>query len=268
MTDLQRLAVEILAATDVLFTPFRDWGQLSDGTPVATAIRERRRDYFASGLPLFSAGANAAERQAHGRNLDTLRRRGILEIRGRSRTRGLRLTTAGEARLRALVGTYSLQRPQPWLLLELIDTLGPSHVLEFDLVTIDRQHQCTLVELVLVELFAQPMLCRDWLRSHTDLRGRVGYLLTDQGRAALAAGPPDAPDDLPECDEAAVEVYDQHFRRMLAERSEWQPRAVHDLTIPLIDACNWARPQWTPRALELLAKLQAEAAAAKAKADV
>jgi hypothetical protein len=109
-------------------------------------------------------------------------------------------------------------------------------VLETDILR-SNYGNVTSADLGALELKALPLLVRGWLRSNGDVEGRIGYAITSKGRSALATGPPATPDNLPDYDSAAADLYDEVFHTGLADRAGWQPENRSLIVIPLSAGC-------------------------------
>jgi hypothetical protein len=242
MPDFKML-VAVLAATDVLWVPFRHRARQTTWHP--TAIFERREEYGQGGLS-FVGGGSAAARQQHSRALADARREKL--VTGREGNRPLvQLTGAGLAIARSLAGCFL--EADSWHLLAAVQRLGKAgisnaeHVPEYALLGKSPTTQLTSPELVGLEIEALPLLVAGLLESDSDGHGHVGYKLTDAGRAALAGEPPAVPSDLPRLDESLADHYDDEFKRGLEARETWEPLG-RDLVIPL-SAGLW--PEFRPR---------------------
>ena len=108
-------------------------------------------------------------------------------------------------------------------------------VLETDILR-SNYGNVTSADLGALELQSLPLLVRGWLRSNSDVEGRIGYAITSKGRSALATGPPQ-PAELPEYDHAAGDLFDAVFHTGLSERAGWQPENRSLIVIPLSAGC-------------------------------
>jgi hypothetical protein len=248
------LIVSVLAATDVLWVAFRGWHRAPCGS--ANAVGERRATYRRGGL-VFTGGGTGARRQERSRELDEARRAKL--IAGATTTRPLiRLTDDGFAVARALAGCPFIGDADTWNILARVEALtqagvtnsgcGPVGLYVPEYAILNRPHgsQLESPEVVGLENQAMPLLVAGLLEARSDCHGRVGYAITPEGRAALAAGPPAEPEGLPAFDEVAAELYNDGFFGGLKARNHWEPEGK-DLAIPL-SAGLW--PAFQPEAAD------------------
>lgn len=234
LDDDLRLLIGLLAETDALFVPWRlspraDWKHTA-------AVFERRDLFRAHGLPLVGGGTDA-RRKEHSRRVQRAKRAGLLTVEGRARPTA-RLTDSADASLRALCNLRGLA--SAFLLLQLVDALATGYgtnagyVSEFDILGVASPESRDCVRL---ENQAAPALARDWLDSHCDHAGRVGYAVTRAGRAALAGEPP-TDGGLPDLDEEAAGCYQQSLLAALDGREGWEPSPRASVVIAL-GAGSW-----------------------------
>lgn len=215
---------KILADTDILWSPFRDLDR--HNYRPGGAIAERRDQYTRHGVP-FVVGGDAASRMAGSRQLAEYRSKGLVRLFGSGRNRGVRLTPKGEAVARSLTACHVVSDPEPWAMLEAIAAVpfkrtNAGCVLEVHLVDSQYDQPRISYKLNRLEQMALPLITAGWLDAASDTEGRIGYSITDEGRAALAKGPPDL-GELPGMDDDDAELYDELLKAGLAERQQWKP---------------------------------------------
>jgi hypothetical protein len=228
----QGLMVRIAAEESVLFEPFR---QPHDLWKVHWAIQERRAEFHKTGLP-FAIGGSEERRKRGSRRLQSLIEAGMVVSTGGTHPH-VKLTTAGENKIRTVLGCYRVD--QHWDTLEVIGQLtdmeltNRGHVPEWMILGLRDQdyhlHQRHVVDL---EMRCEPFLIRGWLESSADGYSHVGYMLTEAGEAALAAGCPD-PGELPEFDWDTGERFNELVRAGRARRMEWKRRDKNNLWLCL-----------------------------------
>ncbi len=225
MNETDHLLIRILASTDALWLPNRDYSNRR-----GACIWEHRQAYRATGVRWASEGGSDAGRQAGGRLLSATTRAGLL-VTARPRntkTIGAKLTDAGEARARALAGLPGLADALHTMrVLESFED-HPEAVADSRLVPetivagVDaRWHGLDTPEdrrpLVVVENLLLPALSRGWVEAQSDMQRRVYYAMTDRGAAALLS-PPDLAGDVPDEDPEAVAEY---LRRLEVGAAAW-----------------------------------------------
>lgn len=204
MEDADRSLLSILAAVDAAFLPERPTERVWD-----VRAGPLRADYRSGlGIPWSSGGA--ANRMAASRALEALEEAGHVVRRAEAgRTTHVRLTDAGEARARSLVGLPSLLDavrqgrkfkkyvdPDRWL----IEVIPAG--LECEDWPKDRGTDDPLMNL---EERMLPLLLRGWAKSIEDAHRHAYYAITQRGAKALAEKLPPAPPDL--YDQRAMEFY-------------------------------------------------------------
>ena len=107
MSPTTRILIEVLARTDALFAPFRDWRK-ANAVQNAAGIIERRIAFRRAGID-FHVGGTPTERKLIERSLRALERDELLRIRRRSGRRyAVKLTEVADQAARALVGLPGL----------------------------------------------------------------------------------------------------------------------------------------------------------------
>lgn len=193
-TDNEYL-VRLLALEDVIWLPLRDnW----DGRRAAVTYQIRWA-WEGHGVPVPFGGGDQAGRKAAERRLARLEAGGLCTVhRPGGRARAARLTAAGEAAARRLLGLPGLDAAV--LMMRRMRTrpyhAGPGYapgewVAETELADHPWGHPDTR-PFGAVENDLLPALRRGWVESRSTLRRHVYYMLTAAGAAALA-GPDPAP---------------------------------------------------------------------------
>lgn len=226
--------IELLAATDAVFTPFRGTFETE---MAGAAIFERRYLYPRHGVRTIAGGADGSIRRAGNRAFAGLVSRGLAQCVGRGRERGVLLTPHGDDYARRM--TAGFMAVDSFGLLAWIDGLAAEgqhndqFVSESDV--LGRDHDAMQSKgLAMLEHKALPLLARGWLESQTDYGSRVGYRVTPTGKAATR---PEV-GELPEFNHEAGEAYDGLYFSALKDRGSWQPSRHGVLWIPL-SAGNW-----------------------------
>lgn len=235
MTAADTLLVQLLAESDALFVPVRDW----TGTR-SRATAQRRSHFVTKGVEWASGAAGEDARKAAQRTLAALDSEGMVSVgRVRGRAMWVRLTDAGEDRARALA---SLPRLDAGVLSvhaiaarsdRKAKTMDRALVSIVDLAGGHDPH-----ELRAVEDMALPALLRGWICCGSDVAGRVYFWLSVAGWG-IAQRPPDV--DLPDVDgdPQAIETYDSRIQAAL----DWlgsapvvNPMEIGPLPIPVSHA--------------------------------
>lgn len=238
MDTQTRIIVSILAATDAVFAPLRDFrGRASANIAAA------REAFSKAGVPWGSGGKSPVAQRNANRALERLVTRGLAVVaKGRVKTTEGRLSDAGETLARAaaglpglIAGWESLKR-----VAELSDPpakaklLTDVYVAEPRLAGIAWGAVGAEREFRLVEDLALPALVRGWLGSRADSYRHVYYTVLPAGYAALAAGvaPPAEPETEPDLDARAL--YLDHFQRTRTQLLTAADGAARDIgPIPL-----------------------------------
>jgi hypothetical protein len=247
LTPERTTLIEIMAKVDALFWPSRDrFNQRR-----AQVRHERQVAYRETGLTI-TGGGSAAERQAFGRLLDSLQVAGLVTIIRGKRREGVKLTALGDNVTRKICACYTIA--EAWGLLELAGELDrrafgrslPDHFF----IGLDAW-QGTPEENAAMGMMRQklvPFLPVDYISCSGDGAPiRMYWMgLTDTGRAALDAGPPDdAPEGI-EYDKEAGDEEDVQWHRAIAELDAAEPANPSDLVIPVCCGIGWgmSMPQW------------------------
>jgi hypothetical protein len=235
--DKIKLLIELLAATDCVFAIPRTYKPIRLlAKKQMTAILERRDGFALSGMNELGGGS-ASARKATERAINGLKSDGLVMVFSRAGRRvGCRLSERGDdlARWFAAMEMYY----EAWPLLRRLEVLT-SHgvcmgemVSELDLALIDDKTP----DYWEVHIEMQDRLAVLKMRGLVDeaLNGYANcfFSLTAAGRKTLQKPAPQPPEDLPKyksfCDE-----YEEHFKRNLAERENWQPIHKNEVYIPL-----------------------------------
>jgi hypothetical protein len=194
-----QILLAVLAATDAVFLPDRD----PLAHPRHAVIHERRQALVHGGVPWASErvlpGLDDAARKQVQRSLDELALNGLVltyQPKG-AKTLGVRLSDAGDARARALVGLPTLRDALGLLAqlaeLERHDTtcafLGRTWVPETALAGVrwgDHAHRHRFVE---VEDCLLPAQVRGLAESNCSVRGHCWYAITPAGCERLSQQP-------------------------------------------------------------------------------
>ena len=204
LEPLEIFVIDLLARTDALWAPIRDFPAGVPGT-----IYTRRKSFAAEGIELASRDADASERMTSSRRVTQLVDAALLiRFRPRTRTMRVRFSGTGDSAIRALCDLPSLAHcfEQMFELREIArstDAINPEDC--------PAPPQCRLVrECLLVgqsnwigtEDFAfdlswlrvtlAPALWREWAAIRCDGHRRAFYHLTESGAAILADSQSDA----------------------------------------------------------------------------
>jgi hypothetical protein len=220
MGEREQTLVTLLAATDAVFEPVRDFGDNWN----RNAYLARRR-FTPHGVPWGSGGKTEADRKAGQRALHALAEEGLATTAQPQRVKTLfaKLTDAGEALGRRLCGLSGLccgwatlaevarlarRRRQPW-------------VCELELAGLkdyrQRRGEATLVrELVMVLEMALPAMVRGWVGARADLQRSVSYAVSESGWALLGRGDPAPPEDHGEAGAVDEECRSLYYARLSA----------------------------------------------------
>ena len=229
--DETATVIDFLADTDSLFTPFR-------GSPASAwpSWFERRELYYSHGIAAVSSAA-ATDRKSAERHFDALEAAGWIHLSYLNGRRHIRLSDDADWILRSLVCCRLLSCC--WRHLQTIAGLtdigcsNEGHVFELHILGIvSYGRRESKSEILGLEMFLLPALCRDFVRSHCDCDGRTGYILTEIGRESWPKIP-EEPGDLPPLDEQLSDRYDARFTAGLEDRKSWRSPHRHHLAIPL-----------------------------------
>ena len=183
--------IELLAATDALWEPIRDW---TDNHRIC-GLLERRERFQKYGLPVELGGGDAAARKSQERRLDEIEKTKLVVFSRRAGKRAFwRLTDSADWKLRRLCqwsdwdemltlmfavrahadcGYTNAGCVPDWRL-----AVGPHNGDGWT-----DQEKNKIIEL---EWIALPCLARAWLSAWSDCKGANGYRITDSGRRFLA----------------------------------------------------------------------------------
>jgi hypothetical protein len=242
----QRTALAaILADTDVIWSPFRWHSWACAG--MAAAIAERRWLYRKSGVSIV-VGGGGAERQSGHRDLQALVSRGLIRFSGRGRNRGVVLTQSGDNYARALCPTRRID--EAWWALERVRAVeveyrgesNAGYMLENDILGFQPNAEINgnADKLTDFEDEVVSLLAAGLLKNSSDTEGRLGYQTTEAGRAALEAGNPGVPEDLPEYNSEFGMRFTDLLIEQLKLRESWRPSTPNQVWIPL-SAGLWPR---------------------------
>jgi hypothetical protein len=226
--ELTDLAIETLSRIDAVWTPCRF---SSMTTKAVAAIYEQRE---ADGV-LVVGGGSVRDRVSHHRMLASARAAGVLVVSGDARPL-VKLTAEAEASARSLCGLDSLFASFP--LMASIDKAAARCGTNCGFVGEDDvlgkpYDQLQSHDLVRLENKLLPLLVRGWLESDCDSEGRVGYRITEAGRAAVR--PKRA--KLPAFNQFCADEYDRLYSPTMDERNSLEPDRPGHLAIPLSCGC-------------------------------
>jgi DNA-binding MarR family transcriptional regulator len=188
--DAERL-IAILAVEDAIWVPVRDFK-----LPQPTNAYFGRKDFALGVVPPF-AGGSEGDRKTNERMLARLEDAGLVAVhRPKGRAATVRLTDAGEALARAVVGLPSLADAVE-LVRILADDPGhgpPEHWVPETAPACRAYGGTDTSEYVKVEEQLLPALRRGWVESNANRHGQIFYRVVAESRAAIQANPPAAPD--------------------------------------------------------------------------
>lgn len=247
LTHERKTLIAILAKVDAIFWPSRDrFNQRR-----AQVRHERQTAYRETGLTI-TGGGSAADRQAFGRLLDSLQQAGLVAIiRGKKRE-GVKLTALGDNVTRRICACWTIT--EAWDLLELAGDLDrraygrglPDHFF----IGLEKWTGTPEENTALGEMRQKlvPFLPVGYLRCSGDgWNPRMYWMsLTDTGRAALDAGPPeDGPNGI-EYDKEAGDEEGIQWNLAIAELDAAEPERPSDLVIPMCCGVGWgiSLPEW------------------------
>jgi hypothetical protein len=238
----KRLLSRIVAALEVLFTPFR-YPETDDRARTLAAVQERRRRYQVGGGVELTVGGGTVNRQRGFQSLRRLESAGLVQLHRMGVHRGgvsLRRLDA------ALSLTPNSTIGEAWPILSRLVELhedpdvlrnGQDFLLECDVVGIGRG-ETDGEQVAEFECDAFPLLLSGLAETITDAAGSIGWRITEAGRQAMIDGPP-APDDLSKEYSAAIaDEYDRLVLCGLKERDAWLPERIGEINIPL-SAGTW-----------------------------
>lgn len=227
------LLIEILAATDALWTPFRSFQY-----PLPTVYYEGRKAFEAGGVTL-PAGDGATARKRHQLALEAAAGKGLVRVsRRRGRHPAVKLSDRGEARARALCALPDFGEAFE-AMQALADapaalergTLWASELALAGISAADTQDKDKRQALVRLEEKLLPALARRLVEAGSTSVGWVYYSLTASGRAALEAdtiAPEIEPADV-EPDADGARQYYEAFAQALEDIRGREPNVPGEL---------------------------------------
>ena len=229
MSGPESILVRILASTDSVWLPIRQWrGRLPQNVGAA------RRAYASNGVPWASNAHGPAGWKAAQRDLEALAGDGLVvaaKPRSGARTLGVRLSADGMAAARRLVGLPSVG--DSWQAAHALGELSRRPAKWATDVWIAEARLAEPADFGRLEMKLLPALVAGHVESGSDIRGRVSYRLTPSGWAWLAEPP--EPDGPGEYNAEADAAYMEHLRAALArlEMAEVaEPRELGALPLP------------------------------------
>ena len=216
--DAANVLVRILAGTDSVWLPLRNWNR-----PIPTNVHEGRELFRLAGVPWTSAATTEAGRKSSQRQLEALADDGrVLVCRPTShRAVCVRLTDQTEAATRALCGMPGMYGA--WLAMTKLSELG-GHASEFEMT--DRSlwpHDQIALENMLL-----PMLNRELVISNSTIHGEVRYSITPAGEQWLAESSEHA-DHPGAINNEAAEVYSNYVVAALNRLETMKPKSTREL---------------------------------------
>jgi hypothetical protein len=196
MDDRKRILLGILADTDSVFMPNRNWTGHR-----GAVLYERRRDYATAGVPWKSDALDEAGRKAAQRELEALADAGLVKTfrPKRVKTLGVKLADEGEALARAWCGLPDVELAIGMMLQAALLNDDPETgatgdgrvwIPETWLAGVSygqtAEPQARL-KLAAVADKMLPALARGWVVSNSSVRGHVWYAITPDGWTKLEA---------------------------------------------------------------------------------
>ena len=232
---IEKILIGILAESDVIHEPIRNWADLQQ----VSAIAELRRDFRQFGLPLARLGLDSVARKKVEQLRDLLEKSGAAIFhRTLGRRSHWRLSDATDWRIRSIATGWRFSDCLTALLAlrELTDCgcTNGKHVGDWHLAdatvkkNADRIHD---VASILV-----PAAVRGWVSNWSDGQGRTGYRLTSAGRKFLdqPIKPPVETDFEPAMGRTYLKAFDSAFKTL----ARLKPRHESCVPIPL-PAGDW-----------------------------
>jgi hypothetical protein len=242
MTEPEALTplISLLAATDALWEPVRNW---SDNRRVV-AIMERREEFRRDGVPIAMGGGSANERKTFERQLDQIQATEFVQV---SRTRGKRthwrLTDSTDWQLRSLCQWSGFPEMVSAMLAVQANDQPDYHTGDWVLAAIpdDTDEERLRQRCCEIEWAILPALVRGLATSWSDCNGAVKYEVTQAGLKFLDnPNPPQV--ELPEYDTDANEAYLAELQKTRDELKTAKPTHQNAVAIPL-SAGDWATPE-------------------------
>jgi len=228
--------IEVLAETDALFEPYRHdlINPVANGKHISAVVAKRHL-YREAGLSIRGGGA-AADRQEHSRRLARLEIAGLLTVVRRGHPL-VRLTADAERELRELTNSHSIAQAFSYLqLIDLYANAGASNagcVSEVLLAGKNSGDNISSREASDLAWYLTPLLTAGLIDASSDARGRVGYCLTPEGRAAIEAGCPPLP-TYEIFDAEASKLHDDLFAKARSDLANLNPgKDTLPIQIPL-----------------------------------
>jgi hypothetical protein len=220
------LMIRILAATDAVWLPLRDW---SGPRPTNTA--EARRLFRRAGVAWLFGGTEQERKEAQ-RAIEAMAKIGAVVVRRPSKTKAIcvRLSDEAEATTRAKCRLPGLR--DSWLAAREIEKRGGGEqwVSEFAMSKRDEWPSGQMA----IEYMSLWALSRELVESNSTIKGEVRYRLTPRGVGWLdSTKQPEEPDI--DGDEAACRFYDTQVVAALDRLSTLtpaNPREIGEIPLP------------------------------------
>lgn len=214
------VATSILAATDALFEPRRDFE-----SRIWPAICQGRRNFFRAGAPWASGAVTEAGRKASQRLLEDLSRRGVVAVRKsrQAKTASVRLSDQADDETRRRIGI-----PGAAAGFETLKRVAKASRRPAKLITHAWIAETTLnrgrgwgdgraEELKAVVLAARPALARGWLVSQATPARQVYFAVTPTGWDLLdSSKAPATPTTEADVEPDALDLYVQRIQEAKA----------------------------------------------------
>lgn len=242
MTTTDRLLISMLACTDALFAPCREWTNRHSHR-FAQNLYQRRAAFAVFGVDWTGRSSDETDRKERQRQMDGLAASGEIVIaRHRGRASGVRLSDETDTRMRAFLLLSTVYESHPTLQLAAkLNRRGPTN--ETKLYIDGGQHkpfrydgpaEVVKEKILDVEDRCLPLLVRGWMTSHSDCHGSVDYDVTEAGMAAAKSTVEFDVESLPyDTDGESNALYVAEWK---AWRDSWRkatPPHPHDIVIPL-----------------------------------
>ena len=209
--NVREILIGLLAATDALFEPVRNW---ADPRHIA-GIGEQQTQFRTRGLRIDSMGGDASARKEHERRLDEIEQTKlvIFSRRGGKRT-FWRLTDSADWALRRFCTCSDYQDTLTILYAVRCQAdagccnsgIVPDWTLACGPHRGDKWSENEKWHIKYLRWASAAALCRGWLMSWSDRDGANGYHITDLGRSFLA-NPVEPQIEWPDYDDAANDRY-------------------------------------------------------------